>query len=83
MRALRGKGRRDLDGSAGDIVSLLPLGGDATGVRTVGLSYLLDGETLQSGRSRGLSNEIEKAPASVSLEGGTLLIIETRKEPRA
>jgi len=83
VRAVKGEGRRELDGSAGDIVSLLPIEGAATGVRTVGLRYPLDGETLQSGRSRGLSNEIEKAPASVSLEGGALLIIETRKEPRA
>lgn len=80
VRALRGEGRLELDGSPGDIVSLLPLAGDATGVRTEGLRYRLDGDALQSGRSRGLSNEIEKPPASVSLEGGTLLIIETRKE---
>ncbi len=80
VRALRGEGRRELDGSTGDLVSLLPLGSDATGVRTEGLRYPLDGDTLESGRSRGLSNEIERAPASVSLEGGTLLIIETRKE---
>ncbi len=80
VRALRGEGRRELDGSTGDLVSLLPLGSDATGVRTEGLRYPLDGDTLESGRSRGLSNEIERAQASVSLEGGTLLIIETRKE---
>ncbi len=80
VRALRGEGRRELDGSTGDLVTLLPLGSDATGVRTEGLRYPLDGDTLESGRSRGLSNEIERAQASVSLEGGTLLIIETRKE---
>jgi thiamine pyrophosphokinase len=83
VRALRGEARVELAGLAGDLVSLLPLGSDATRVRTVGLRYQLDGETLQSGRSRGLSNVIEKAPASVSLEGGALLVIETRKEPRA
>ncbi|MEO8638448.1 MAG: thiamine diphosphokinase [Chloroflexota bacterium] len=82
-RALHGGGRHELDGSEGDLVTLLPIGGDATGIRTEGLRYPLVGETLQSGRSRGLSNEVEHAPASVSLEGGTLLIIETRKEPSA
>ena len=82
VRALRGGRRLELDGLAGDLVSLLPLESDATGVRTVGLRYQLDGETLQSGRSRGLSNEMEHAPASVLLEGGALLVIETRKEPR-
>jgi thiamine pyrophosphokinase len=80
VRSLRGGSRRELYGAAGDLVTLLPVG-DATGVRTDGLRYPLVGETLRAGRSRGLSNEVEHAPASVSLEGGTLLIIETRKEP--
>jgi thiamine pyrophosphokinase len=82
-RALSGGSRRELDGVAGDLVTLLPVGGDAVGVRTEGLRYPLVGETLHSGRSRGLSNEVEHEPASVSLESGTLLIIETRKEPNA
>ncbi|MEX0626556.1 MAG: thiamine diphosphokinase [Chloroflexota bacterium] len=81
VQALQGGSRRELAGIAGDLVTLLPLNGDAAGVRTAGLRYPLAGETLQSGRSRGLSNEVERAPASVSLERGTLLIIETRKEP--
>jgi thiamine pyrophosphokinase len=83
VRVLRGASRCELGGVAGDLVSLLPLDGDATGVRTDGLRYPLVGQVLLSGRSRGLSNEVEHAPASVSLDGGTLLIIETRKEPSA
>jgi thiamine pyrophosphokinase len=81
VRAIRGGGRLDLEGSADDLVTLLPLAGDATGVRTFGLRFRLDGGTLHLGRSRGLSNLIEQAPASVSLEAGVLLVIETRKEP--
>jgi len=81
VRAIQGGRRLDLEGGAGDLVTLLPLAGDATGVRTRGLRYPLAGETLLLGRSRGLSNLIEQAPASVSLEEGMLLIIETRKEP--
>ena len=79
-RAIEGGGQLKLEGANGDLVTLLPLAGDATGVRTRGLRFHLDGETLHLGRSRGLSNLIEAAPASVSLEEGTLLIIETRKE---
>jgi len=82
-RALRAGSHCQLGGGVGDLVTLLPLDGDATGVRTEGLRYPLSGEVLVSGRSRGLSNEVEHAPASVSLERGTLLIIETRKEPSA
>jgi thiamine pyrophosphokinase len=83
VRALHGGRRRDLDGAPGDLVTLLPVGGDAAGVTTTGLRFPLRSETLHLGRSRGLSNEVEEAPASVSLDGGTLLVIETRKESRA
>ena len=82
-RAVRGGGQQALEGRVGDLVTLLPLAGDATGVRTRGLRYPLGGESLHGGRSRGLSNVIAVLPASVSLEDGTLLIIETRKEPRS
>lgn len=81
LRAVRGGNARDLDGAAGDLVTLLPVGGDATGVQTSGLRFPLAGETLMLGRTRGLSNEVVQTPASVSLDGGTLLVIETGKEP--
>jgi thiamine pyrophosphokinase len=80
-RAIQGRGRLELEGAAGDLVTLLPLAGDARGVRTHGLRYPLEGEALHLGRSRGLSNLITEAPASVSLDGGILLVIEMRKEP--
>lgn len=80
VRALHGGDRLMLDGEPGDLVTLLPVGGDASAVTTEGLHYLLDGETVPFGRSRGLSNRVQDAPASVSLGGGTLLVIETRKE---
>lgn len=66
-----------LGGAVGDLVSLLPVGGDAAGVSTNGLRWPLDRETLAIGRSRGLSNVVDAAPASVSLESGVLLVIET------
>ena len=81
VRCLHGGDRAEVTGPAGDLVTLLPLGVDAEGVRTSGLRYELHDETLAAGRSRGLSNEIVEAPASVSLKGGRLLVIETRKEP--
>jgi thiamine pyrophosphokinase len=80
VRALHDGGRIPIDGPAGAVVTLLPMGGDAVGVRTAGLRYALDGETLAVGRSRGLSNVVEDPPASVSLERGSLLVIETSQE---
>ena len=80
VRALQGGDHLVLDGMEGDLVTLLSIDGEAVGVRTQGLHFALDGETLPLGRSRGLSNSVAKPPASVSLERGTLLVIETRKE---
>ena len=77
VRALAGGRRLDLEGVAGDIVTLLPVGGDAEGVTTEGLRWSLDGATLRIGRSRGLSNLIEAAPAWVRVRSGTLLVVET------
>ena len=56
VRLLRGPGALELLGRAGDLVTLLPFGAPARGVRTTGLAYALDGATLAFGPSRGLSN---------------------------
>lgn len=78
VRVLRDGGRLTLEGAAGDLVTLLPVGGDATGVGIDGVRWPLTGATLHVGRSRGLSNEVTDPPASVSLERGTLLVVEHR-----
>ena len=77
VRALHGGDAAHLVGKVGDLVTLLPVAGEAVGVRTSGLRWPLAGETLRLGRSRGLSNEIVSAEASVQLERGVLLVVET------
>ncbi len=69
--------RRDheLHGEAGDLCTLLPLGGPAIGVRTEGLRFPLHGETLGPGSTRGVSNELLSSVARVSLVDGVLLAI--------
>ncbi|HET7702964.1 MAG TPA: thiamine diphosphokinase [Candidatus Limnocylindrales bacterium] len=74
---LAGAGRTDLAGRAGDLVSLLPFGGDATGVRTTGLRYPLHDEPLPSGPSRGMSNIRVGEDASIVVGSGRLLVLET------
>jgi thiamine pyrophosphokinase len=66
-----------LDGRVGDLVSLLPFGVEAERVRTDGLRYPLNGETLDVGAARGLSNVRLSEHASFVLGGGLLLVIET------
>ncbi len=80
VRVLSASDGLRLAGRVGDLVSLLPIGGDAEGVRTQGLRFPLDGERLTLGPSRGLSNVVVEPPASVSLERGTLLVVEIESE---
>ncbi|MBA2718986.1 MAG: thiamine diphosphokinase [Chloroflexi bacterium] len=70
-------GRSDLTGRVGDLVSLLPFGGDAGGVTTAGLRYPLRDEPLRLGPSRGLSNVRDAGEASVALQTGRILVVET------
>jgi thiamine pyrophosphokinase len=62
----------------GELVSLLPLTERAEGVRTHGLRFPLDGEVLEQGTTRGLSNEIQAGAASVELGRGRLAVVQTR-----
>ena len=76
IRAVRGEGSLSL-GPLEAIVTLLPVNGDAEGVTTEGLRYPLRDETLRFGRARGLSNEVDSLPASVTVRKGSLLVFET------
>jgi thiamine pyrophosphokinase len=67
---------RGLPGRPGGLVSLLPFGGDADGVTTRGLRYVLADEVLPIGPSRGLSNVRVSEDAAVSLRHGRLLVVE-------
>lgn len=80
VRALHGPRGMAVEVPPGGLVTLLPVGGDAEGIQTTGLRYPLSGETLSIGRSRGLSNVVDEVPASVSLERGTLLVIESTEQ---
>jgi thiamine pyrophosphokinase len=66
-----------LSGRPGDLVSLLPFAGPAGGVTTSGLRYALMDEALEVGPARGLSNVRVESTATVSLKGGSLLVVET------
>jgi thiamine pyrophosphokinase len=69
------RGERVLAGAPGELVSLLALHGPAEGVRTEGLEYPLEGETLEPGSSRGVSNVFVGESARVAVERGVVLAI--------
>jgi thiamine pyrophosphokinase len=66
----------DLHGDPGDYVSLLPVNGPARGITTTGLLYPLADEDLAPGTSRGVSNELLGAAATVTVRGGVLLAVQ-------
>ena len=69
------RGDVELTGEPGALLTLVPLGGPACGIRTEGLRYPLGDEDLDPGTSRAVSNEFTAARARVRVRGGTLLAI--------
>lgn len=61
--------------TAGAIVSLIPIGGDAHGVTTHGLKWELADGKLSARESRGVSNVAQAPEVDVSVAGGTLAIL--------
>ncbi len=64
-------------GRSKDILSLLPLTPEVSGIKTNGLQYPLSDETLTMGISRGISNILIKDQATVKFTQGTLLFVHT------
>ena len=69
--------RTELRGRAGDVVSMLSLGGDVEGVTTEALKYPLRDEPLPAGPARGLSNVRLAEVAAVTVRRGHLLVVES------
>jgi thiamine pyrophosphokinase len=78
IRVLADGGSLALTSVDGQMVSLLPLSEQVEGVRTGGLRFPLDGDVLIQGPTRGLSNEITGANASVAIDRGRLAVVQTR-----
>lgn len=72
---------RTLAGQPGDILTLLPIGGTARGVRVTGVLWELADEDLEPGSTRGVSNRFAGAAARVSLDDGVLIAIQPSTPP--
>jgi thiamine pyrophosphokinase len=66
----------NLEGTPGDLVSLLPLGGEVHGVTTTGLAWALQGDTLRFGFTRGVSNKMTAPTAQIRVQSGYLLVVQ-------
>jgi thiamine pyrophosphokinase len=74
-RVLPVRDRLRLDGRPGELVSLLAVGGPATGVRTEGLKWPLEDATLEPGSGWGLSNRFVTTSAAVEVACGRLVVV--------
>jgi thiamine pyrophosphokinase len=68
--------RATLRGEPSSLLTLLPVGGRARGVRTKALRYPLVGEDLMPASTRGVSNEFLEPVAIVELDAGVLLAVQ-------
>jgi thiamine pyrophosphokinase len=67
-------------GRSGDLVSLIPWGGEVTGVITENLKWPLQSETLYPHKTRGISNEMLGEAASIKINSGLLLVVHRRTD---
>ena len=69
--------RTEVEGEAGDTLSLVPIGGDVLVQETSGLRWPLSNELLAVGPALGISNEMTGSLAMIIVDSGTLLCIHT------
>ena len=67
--------RRTIPVSNGSTFSVIPIGGDASGVTLTGSKWNLENVTLDSGGSLGVSNIAVASELFVEVQDGTLLVV--------
>lgn len=72
-------GHVQISGKKGDLLSLIPLSGEVSGIETLGLYYPLKNETIPMGASRGISNVFLGDEALVKVKNGLLLAVKLGK----
>ena len=65
----------ELEGIAGQTVSLFPLASEVCGIELRGFEYPLAGATMKPGAPYGISNRLVAEKGSISIESGCLLVI--------
>lgn len=70
-----------VSGEIGQVVSLLPLTPEVSGITTEGLEYALRRGRLRAGHTLGVSNTLTAAQARIQVKTGLLLVIHLRGVP--
>ena len=74
------RGRQTIAGGVGDTVSIIPVGGSVV-VSTKGLRWPLHAEPLEFGSSRGVSNQMTGAEATVEIHSGVAMVAHLEEAP--
>ena len=77
---LRGGTTHTIYSEKGDLLSLMPLGGNVYGVTLSGLKYPLKNEMLNLGCTRGVSNLFLGKTAVIAIKKGLLLCVIEKKD---
>lgn len=68
-----------IKGEKGNIVSVIPIGGDANGVTLQGLEYPLDEFDMEYSKPRGISNVMLDKSCHINVRDGSLIIVKYDK----
>jgi thiamine pyrophosphokinase len=67
-----------LEGKKGDLLSVLPISDEVTGLTLTGLEYPLENAAISMGSSLGISNYFKKTWVTISVLTGVLLVTKSR-----
>jgi thiamine pyrophosphokinase len=71
---VRDGGSVTLGCNPGDVIGLLPFGGDAHGITTSSLQWPLSNESLYVAASRGISNRAISDEVTIAVASGRLIV---------
>lgn len=69
-----------LEGNVGDIISVIPVNGDAKGITLRNLEYPLEEYDMEYGVSRGISNVMTDEVCYIDVRDGCLLVVKNKGE---
>jgi thiamine pyrophosphokinase len=77
LHLIHGPASVTIAGKQGSNVGLIAAGGEASGITTTGLKWTLTNETLAPHSSRGISNQLVEESAVISLQEGSLFVVQS------
>jgi len=77
LHLIHGPSSVTITGKQGSNVGLIAAGGSASGITTTGLKWALSNESLAPHSSRGVSNQLVEETAVISLQEGSLFVVQS------